>query len=115
MTNKKKRQPPRVALPCPDCAATYHGRELTHELSCPLAAAVERACDVDRWIHRTYPTVTKYRRPISRAELAQLAHIEPGAEAAMVIVSDMSPFRVRGFADIDGHVFGLVLDIDDVA
>jgi hypothetical protein len=59
--------------------------------------------------------VKQYQRPIGHAERAQLAHINPGAEAVYVIVSDAPPGRIRGFADTGGQVFSLMFDIDDVA
>jgi hypothetical protein len=116
VTKRKPLPVSKYLQPCPDCAPTYRGRELLHELTCPLMAAVEDVCDEDaRWFAE-HPGESTRIRPITRAELQQLAHTDPSATAAtQVIVLDCRDGRVRSFVDDNAVPLGIMLDFNDAA
>jgi hypothetical protein len=110
---KRRRRPMLRVLhhlhPCPDCAAEFHGRDLVHEPTCPLQNAVEDVCAADRQWFIDHPDEPSYTRPITHAELAQLAHMDPGRQATHVVVHDMPWGRTRAFVHGD-WIGSLMLD-----
>ena len=85
MTRRRRRPPPRVSQflrPCPDCAASFVGTELQHEETCPLSAGIDAQCDEDRQYFLDHPGEWTRTRPITRAELETLRHLDPAGAAA---------------------------------
>jgi hypothetical protein len=117
---RRRRPPPRVLRylqPCPDCAATFDGLELQHELSCPLSAGVESACDRDREYFATHPEQWYYTRPISAAERQTMQHLDPAGAARRPdhVHVLRQPFgRLRQFCNGE-HYASMAIDPDDVA
>jgi hypothetical protein len=117
MTRRRKLPVGRWLQPCPDCAATFVGRELEHEDTCPLAAGVDAICDEDRRWFLDHPGEWTRTRPISAAEMATLAHLDavtPTDRPTHVHVLNAPWGRVRTFCD-HNEFSGVVLDTDDEA
>jgi hypothetical protein len=120
MTNKKRRQPPRVLrhlMPCPDCGASFDGMELQHEDSCPLANGVDDICDEDRRYFLDHPGEWTRTRAITRAEYQTLVHLDPAGAATdptHVHVINQPWGRIRQFCN-HNDFSGMALDTDDAA
>jgi hypothetical protein len=68
-----------VARQCPDCAASWEpgdegkGPLLSHEDTCPLGRAIDAVTNADREWFAQHPEATSNVRPISQAEMTDLA------------------------------------------
>ena len=98
--------------PCPDCNASFVGRGLTHEDTCPLSNGIEDTCADDRQWFLDNPEETVRIRPATHAELLELAHHTPGLPRPnLVHVHNYAWGRTRVFVT-GGDDQLLVLDKD---
>lgn len=117
---KKRRPPPRVLRflqPCPDCNAEVDGAELHHAPTCPIGNGVEDACDDDRAWFLAHPQEWTRTRPITRAEVETMRHLDPAGAATNpdhVHVVNQPWGRARTFCN-GTHLSALVLDPDEWA
>ncbi len=91
---------------CPDCTAVYAPRNQSrgHDESCWISRGVEEICDADRdWFER-HPFATERRRPITRAEVAEMRGggfpFDSAPDRWRVLVTQLAPgARTRHFYD----------------
>ena len=117
---RRKRHTPRVLQhlkPCPDCCATFAGRELVHEPTCPLGNGVDDICAEDRQYFVDNPQEWTRTRPISAAVLQSLEHLDaltPSDRPDHVHVINQPWGRIRQFCN-SADFTSLALDPDEEA
>lgn len=117
---RRRRPPPRVLRylqPCPDCAATFAGRELQHEPTCPISRGIDDICAEDRQYFVDNPQEWTRTRPITRAELQTLEHLDAAGAAtnpSHVHVLRVSGGRIRQFCN-HTEFASMALDPDEEA